>query len=148
MQIIPNQSEKCFVTCLMKNGRKSIRPNPRQISEWIRTNPKPCFQSELRLIQTEFSFRINSNHSDLGFIRIDSDWKLGFGLVWIHSDCCLGLNWINSDQFFTIFHQASYITFFGLVRNEFLFDTFARGINIICFNFKQFIFTNSKLING
>ena len=28
MRIIPNQSEKRFVTRLMKNGKKSIRPNP------------------------------------------------------------------------------------------------------------------------
>ena len=27
-RIIPNQSEKRFVTRLMKNGKKSIRPNP------------------------------------------------------------------------------------------------------------------------
>ena len=29
MRIIPNQSEKRYVTRLMKNGKKSIRPNPR-----------------------------------------------------------------------------------------------------------------------
>ena len=28
MQIIPNESEKRFVTRLMKNAKKSIRPNP------------------------------------------------------------------------------------------------------------------------
>ena len=28
MRIIPNQSEKPFVTRLMKNGKKSIRPDP------------------------------------------------------------------------------------------------------------------------
>ena len=28
MRIIPNESEKRFVSRLMKNGKKSIRPNP------------------------------------------------------------------------------------------------------------------------
>ena len=28
MRIIPKQSEKSFISRLMKNGRKSIRPNP------------------------------------------------------------------------------------------------------------------------
>ena len=44
MRIIPNQSEKRFVTRLMRNGKKSIRPNLRQLSEWIRTNSKLIFQ--------------------------------------------------------------------------------------------------------
>ena len=56
MRIILNQSEKRFVSSLMKNGKKSIRPNPRQQSELIRTNLN---QFELGLIQTEFSIRIN-----------------------------------------------------------------------------------------
>ena len=44
-------------------------------------------QSSLKLIQAEYSIRINPNHADLGFIRIHSDWKLGFGLLpWIKSD--------------------------------------------------------------
>ena len=48
MRVIPNQSEKRFVPRLMKNGKKSIRPNSIQsekISELIRTNPKPSLQS-------------------------------------------------------------------------------------------------------
>ena len=61
---------------------------------------------------------INPNRSDLGFIRIDSDWKLGFGLVRINSDCWLGLNQIRSDRFLTIFHKIPYKTFFGLVQND------------------------------
>ena len=92
MRIIPNQSEKRFVSRLVKNGKKSIRPNPMQQSELIRTNPKPSFQSR--------SIRVQ------------------FGLVRIHSDSYLGLNRIMSDRFSTIFHQTSYKTFFGLARNN------------------------------
>ena len=58
MRIIPNQSEKRFVSCLMKNGQKSIRLNPINSETSIRMNPNqsetkfliqisPNFQSEL-----------------------------------------------------------------------------------------------------
>ena len=47
---IPNQSEKRFVTRLMKNGKKSIQPNPIYSESIIRINPN---QSE-----TKFSIRI------------------------------------------------------------------------------------------
>ena len=50
-------------------------------------------------------------------VRIDEGWKLGFELVRIHSDSCLGLNRIRSDRCFTIIHQTSYKTFFELFRN-------------------------------
>ena len=69
MQIIPNEFEKRFVTHLMKNGKKSIQPNPIHSDIYIRANPNEpepirnqVFnpnQSELGLIQTEFSIRIN-----------------------------------------------------------------------------------------
>ena len=81
----------------VKNRSDLIRFNLRQLSEWIRTNSKPSFQSELGLIQGFISIRINPNHFDFGFIRIDR---------------------IRSDWFFTVFHQTSYKTFFGLVRND------------------------------
>ena len=51
--IFPNQSEKCFVSCLMKIGQKSIRLNsiiPLKIEASIRMNPS-C--SNLRLIWIE-----------------------------------------------------------------------------------------------
>ena len=59
------------------------------------------------LIQTEFSIKINPNHSDLGFIRIDSDWKFGvdqyeLGLIRIDLDWKLGFGFIRivaSNQF-------------------------------------------------
>ena len=70
IRTIPNQSEKRFVSRLMKNGQKSIRLNPINSETSIRTNPN---KSELGLIQTEFSIRINRNHFYLGFIQIDSD---------------------------------------------------------------------------
>ena len=44
-------SEKHFVSRLMKNGKKLIRLHP---------------------INSETSIRVNQNHSDLGFIQIDS----------------------------------------------------------------------------
>ena len=68
MWIIPNQSEKRFVSRLMKNGQKSIRLNPINSETSIRMNPN---QSE-----TKFSIRINPI----------SDWsKLNFQseLIWI-----------------------------------------------------------------
>ena len=86
MRIILDQSEKRFISRLTKNGKNRsdlIRSNPRQLSEWIRTNPNPSFQSDqskLGLIQTEFSIRI---------IRIipTSD---SFGLILIENSI-----WIN-----------------------------------------------------
>ena len=72
MRIIPNQSEKHFVSHLMKTGQKSIRMNPNESETKfsIQFNPN---QSALGLIQTEFSFRINPNESKVEMIRIDSD---------------------------------------------------------------------------
>ena len=111
----------------IKNRSDQIRFNPRQQSGWIQNQIFHPNRSELGLIQTEFSIRINTDHSALGFIRInsdwkfarnDSDWKLVFGLVRIHSDCYLGLNRIRSNRFFTIFHQTRYKKFFVLVQND------------------------------
>ena len=90
-----------------------------QISEWSRTNLKPSFQSE--------SIQMNPKSERFGLILIEnsvwinrslnwSDWKLVFGLVRIHLNCCLGLNRISSDRLFTVFYQTRYKTFFGLVR--------------------------------
>ena len=68
---------------MVKNRSDLIRFNPKQLSEWIRSNypneSEPIRnqvlnlnQSELGMIQTEFSIKINPNHPDLGFIQIDS----------------------------------------------------------------------------
>ena len=95
---------------LIKNGQKSIRLNP--------INPETSIRINLNQSETKFSIRINPNHPDLGINRIDSDWKLGFGLVRIHSDCCLWLIRIKTDRFLTVFHYMRYKTFFGLVRND------------------------------
>ena len=83
MRIIPNQSEKHFVSRLMKNDQKPIRINPINSETSIRMNPNQSEtkfsnqinpnQSELGLTQTEFLIRINAIHPDLGFIRIDSE---------------------------------------------------------------------------
>ena len=96
--------------------------------------------------ETKFSIRINPRSEWFGLILIEnsvwinpsSDW---FGLVRIHSDCCLELIRIRPDRFFTVFHQTSYKTFFGMIRigsdtdigmnrNEFLSNTFARDYEI------------------
>ena len=103
---------------MVKNRSDLIRFNPRQQSEWVRTNPKSSFQSE--------SIRMNPRSEWFGLILIgnsvwfnpSSDW---FGLkTWlrIHSDSCLGLNGIRSDRFFTVFHQTIYKIFFELVRDD------------------------------
>ena len=128
MQIIPKQSEKRFVSHLMKNGRKSIWLNSinSETSIWMNPNESEAIwnqylnpdQSDLGFIQTEFSIRINPNESKVGMIRIDLDWNFGFGLDRIHSDWCLGINRIKADWFLTVIHQTRYKTFFGLVRND------------------------------
>ena len=116
----------------VKNQSDLIRLIPRHQSVWIWTNPKPSFQFR--------SIRINPNHSDLGFIRIYSEWKFGLdqsklGLVlfdvdwkltsdWFGfiPDWCLRINRIKSDWFLTVFHQTRYKCFsdwFGYkYRNE------------------------------
>ena len=77
MRKIPNQSEKRFVSPLMKKGQKSIRLNLINSETSMRMNPNQyetpfnSDQSELGFIQIEFSIRINPNNSDIGFIRID-----------------------------------------------------------------------------
>ena len=88
-------------------------------SEPIESNP--IFnqnESEIRIFRIDSDWKFGLDQSELGLIRIDSDWKLGFILVRIHSDSFFGLNRVRSDQFFTVFHQKSYKTFFGLVRND------------------------------
>ena len=99
MRIILNQSEKRFVSGLIKNGQKTIRLNPFNSKTSIRMNPN---QSE-----TKLSIQINANQSKVGVIRtnLSSDW---FGLkTWfgIGSDWCVGINRIKSDWFLTVFFQ-------------------------------------------
>ena len=85
MGIFPNESEKLFVSRLMKNGQTSMRLNPINSERSIRMNSNQSEtkfsiqinqnQSELGLIQTEFSIRIHPNESKAGMIQIGSDWK-------------------------------------------------------------------------
>ena len=98
MRIIPNQSEKRFVTRLMKNGKKRsdlIRFNPRQQSEWIRINrssdwSKPnCNQNQS---EVQHVFWISSEWFALARIQI-SEW---IGIVLIGSDC-IGIVLISSE---------------------------------------------------
>ena len=76
-----------------------IKPDTKRFSDWFRMI---LIENSVGSIQAQ----------------IDLDWKLGFGLVRIHSDWCLGINWIKSNWFLTVFHQTRYKTFFRLVRND------------------------------
>ena len=62
MRIIPNQSEKRFVSRLIKNGQKPIRINSVQSEGSIRLNSnksEPSFKSESnRIISTSDPFRL------------------------------------------------------------------------------------------
>ena len=54
----------------MQIGRKSIRFNPRL---WIRMNPDQFFdpnESEIGIIRIDSDWEFSLNHSDLAFIRI------------------------------------------------------------------------------
>ena len=96
-RIIPNQSEKRFISGLMKNGQKSIRLKPINSETSIRMNPnqsetkfliqinpnlnwsKPNFQSEsIRIIPTLNSFVLILIENSV-WINPSSDW---FGLIW------------------------------------------------------------------
>ena len=114
-----NHSEPIRKTA--KNQSELIWLIPRHQSEWTRTNPKSSFQSR--------SIRINPNHPTLDSFRLilignsvwidpSSDWCVLKTWFWIGSDSCFGINWIKSDWFLTVFHQTSYKTVFGLVRND------------------------------
>ena len=59
MRIIPNQSEKRFVSRLMKNGQKSILAIQINPETSIRMNPKPSFLSESKQNFQSESIRMN-----------------------------------------------------------------------------------------
>ena len=73
VRIIPNQSEKRFVSRLMKNGQKPIRLNPINSETSIRMNPN---QSETKFaIQINFqpeSIRIIPTLNSFGLILIEN----------------------------------------------------------------------------
>ena len=69
----------------VKNRSDLIGFNLRQLSEWIRTNPKLSFQSEsIRMNPRLEWFKLILVENSV-WINLISDW---FGLVRIHSDCC------------------------------------------------------------
>ena len=66
-------------------------------------------QSELGLIQTEFSIRIKPNHSNLGFIWIGSEW---FALARIQISEWIAIVLIGSEWIpIWYFRQGSYVRF-------------------------------------
>ena len=73
MRTIPKQSEKRFVSRLMKNCQKSIPLNTINSEASIQMNLTNPNQSKPRLIQTVFSIRINLDESKVGMTRINSD---------------------------------------------------------------------------
>ena len=73
---------------------------------------KPSLCRYVREFKKEFSKLILIENSV--WINPSSDWKLGFGLVWINSDFWLRLNRIRSGRFFTVFWIGS--EWFALAR--------------------------------
>ena len=82
MRIIPNQSEKCFLSRLIKNGQKSIWLILRHRSEWIRANPKPRFQSRSIRINPSSDWSKPNYQSELIRMNPRSKW---FGLILIEN---------------------------------------------------------------
>ena len=113
MRIIPNQSKKRFVSCLMKNGQKSIRLNPINSVTSIRMNSN---HFELGFIQIDSDWKFGLDQSQLGLIRIDLDWKLGFGLVRIHVLELIGLDRIDFWPFFIKRDTKRFSDWFGIIR--------------------------------
>ena len=118
----PNQSENKMI-----HIKNSVWFNPARIySDWNGINRVKSDWLLTIFYQTRFKIFLDLFENrflewlDFVLIRalIDSDWKLGFELVQIHSDSCPGLNRIRLDRFFKIFHQMSYETFFGFLRND------------------------------
>ena len=113
MQIISNQSEKCFVSRSMKNGQKSIRLNPINSKISIRINPnsdwsKPNFQSE--------STGMNPRSEWFGLILIESfvsDW---FGFIWIDVLELIGFSRIDFWPLFIERDTKHFSEWFGTIR--------------------------------
>ena len=103
--IIPNKSEKRFVSRLMKNGKNRFdltRFNARQLSEWIRNQVFNPNQSELEFIRIDSDWKFILNQSDLGWIRI------GLGSS--------GLNRIDFLPFFIKRDTKRFSNWFGMIR--------------------------------
>ena len=105
MRIIPNKSEKRFVSCLMKCGQKPIRLNPINSETSIQMNPN---QSE-----TKFSIQLNPDQSESIRMNPRLEWFeliLRENSVWINPRSnWFGLTWI--ENFFRIGSDL-----FGLIR--------------------------------
>ena len=82
MRIIPKQSDKRFVSRLMKNGQKSIRLNPINSETSIRTNPNTSFQSKSIRLNPSSDWSKPHFQSESILMNPSSDW---FGLIWIEN---------------------------------------------------------------
>ena len=65
----------------VKNRSDLIRFNLRQQSGWIRINPKPSFQSELGFLRIDSDWKFDLDQSELGFIRIENLVSNWFGFI-------------------------------------------------------------------
>ena len=131
MRIIPNQSEKRFVSRFIKNGQKSIRLNPNNTETSIRINPiwdwsKPKFQSKsIRIIPTLDSFGLiliensvwnNPSSVWFGFIWIEnlvSDW---FAFIRIDISRLIRLGRIDFWPFYIKRDTKRFSDWFGMIR--------------------------------
>ena len=109
----------------IKNQSDLIRLILRHQSEWIRTNPKPSFQSRLIWINPSLDWSKPNFQSKSIEMNPRSDWfwlKIRFGSIrdQIDSDRSRLKTWfrIHSDWFLTDFHETRYETFFRLVQNN------------------------------
>ena len=74
MRIIPNQSEKRFVSGLMKNDQKSIRLDQINCETSIRMNTKPSLQSRSIRSRIDPKRIFNQNQYESFRPWINSDW--------------------------------------------------------------------------
>ena len=83
-----NQTEKSFLSRLLKIAWKLIAHNPRLESELIQTNSNQMFNlnlSALELIYTEFSIRMNLCLNRFGFILIENSVCIESGFIRIEN---------------------------------------------------------------
>ena len=115
IRTIPIHSDICIRA--NANHSEPFRTNPKNVLYlvWWKTVKNQCESFRAWIPSDWFWLKIRLKSIRA---RIDLDWKLGFGLVRIHSDWCLGINRIKSDWFLTVCHQTRYKTFFILVGND------------------------------
>ena len=143
VQTNPNSSASIWKKFLISLHASRVKIYPTQselIRDWIWMISDQFFspnESEVGIIRVDSDWEFSSNHSDLGFIRIG---RLGLAQI----EFWFGLK--ISDWFLINLHQTRLQTYFGLTRIEFVRIRISEriGINLIFFvmNF------NPKLLSG